>query len=141
MNKKKEKDLYTIKEDNSKKRDNIITLIMIIFLILAGLSLIASYIFSILMKNPSIMENQHNLFSILHKASFILIIVCSIINAILLFVLIMLSPQETDYNKYKDYIFISKKDIKSYKKEFNTREKELKEEIKSLKNELQNKTK
>ena len=45
MNKREEKDLYTIKDDN------IIVLIMIIFLILASLSLVANYIFSILIKN------------------------------------------------------------------------------------------
>ena len=99
MNKREVKDLYIIKEDSSKKRDNIITLIIIIILIIASISLIASYIFSILMKSKNIVEEQYNIFSILHNISFITIIVCSIINSILLIVLIML-PTQNDYNNY-----------------------------------------
>ncbi len=114
MNKKEEKNLYTIKED-SKKRENIITLVMLIFLILSNISLIASYIFSILMKNPNFIESQYHLFSILHKVSFILIIVFSIINTLLLFVLIVLLPKDNDYNKYHDYVMISKNELKEYK--------------------------
>ena len=113
MNKKKEKDLYII-EDNIK-RENIITLVMLIFLILATISLIASYVFSILMKNPNLIDNQYHLLTILHKVSLILIIVFTIINTILLFVLIMIIPKDSDYNKYKDYVMISKDELKEYK--------------------------
>ena len=119
MNKREEKDLYTIKDDN------IIVLIMIIFLILASLSLIANYIFSILIKNPNLTDNQYNLFFLFQQISFILIIVFSIINAIVLFILIK-SSQETDYNKYKDYVIISKSELKEYKGIIAKYEKEIK---------------
>ena len=128
MNKKEEKDLYIFKEDN-KKRENIITLVMLIFLILATISLVASYIFSILMKNPNLIENQYHLLSLIHKVSLVLIIVFSIINTILLFVLIMLISKDSDYNIYKDYVMISKDELKEYK-----------DKIKELKKELDNKT-
>lgn len=133
MKKREEKSEY------QSKKDSIITIIMIIFLILESIALIASYIFSILKEKMNIVGNNYNPFFILYNASFILMIVCSIINAILLFVLIILSSQEEDYDKYKDYVFVAKEDIKNYKKEFNKREKYFKEKIKLLKSELKNK--
>ncbi len=102
------------------KKDRIYNILTSIVLIL--------FIIGLINVSISFILKKINLYESLQIIVISISCICAFINSILFLVLIRYNT-DVNYEKYKDYDYVSKKDIKNYKKEI----KNLKKEVKDLK--------
>lgn len=104
------RDIYEIKDNNENSKTLII--ILLVLFILAAIFLSVCYVIDFCLKQNVIIDEN-----MIHLRNIFLIISCflSFIEALL--ILIIGFKNDEDYKKYKNYVLISKDELKEYKKE------------------------
>lgn len=135
MNYIKNKDLHKIKNNNDKT--NMIFLIsLLLFIILSFISIVVDYIIFIKLNGNYILLKQYNFYKKLQNIITFVVCISAFINGIILLFVIFKNAKAEDCEKYRNYVFVFKEDIKKYKEANNEKLKNYKKEIKNLKHEI-----
>lgn len=123
----------------NEKFSLLLTKIMIVFLSICIIMIIVLTYLNAKINNGTLSIESINSLKNISNILGIIILSIAIINVFLLFMIMFLNPDDPDYNKYKDYVFVSKKDIKEFRNEYIRRERNLKKDIRNLKKIIKNK--
>lgn len=125
---------YSKKEKFSLLFTKIMIVLLLICIIIVGVVVYLNFKINNGSLNVETINNYKYMADILGIISFIL----AIINVFLLFMIVFLNPEDPDYDKYKDYVFVAKKDIKEFRNKYIRQDRKLKKEIRELKKEIKN---
>lgn len=125
---------YSKKEKFSLLFTKIMIVLLLICIIIVGVVVYLNFKINNGSLNVETINNYKYMADILGIISFIL----AIINVFLLFMIVFLNPEDPDYDKYKDYVFVAKKDIKEFRNKYISQDRKLKKEIRELKKEIKN---
>ena len=103
-------DIYEIKDNNENSK--ILIIILLVLIILAAIFLSVCYVINFYLKQNVIIDEN-----MIHFRNIFLIISCVLSFIAALLILIIGFKNDEDYNKYKNYVLISKDELKEYKKE------------------------